>query len=341
MPNRLHAAAAALTLGLTMAVALLAAGPAAAETAEVRIAQQFGISYLPLIVMKEQHLLEQAAVEAGLPKPTVTWTQFSGAAAMNDALISGNLDVATAGAGAMIIVWARTHASLKITGVAALGAMPNLLTTSNPRIKTLADFTDKDRIALPAIKIGAQAVMLQMAAEQAFGAGQQNRLDDITVSMAHPDATAALLGGASEIDAHFTSPPFSDQELADPRIHKVLSSYDVMGGPATFNVLYAPEKFHSANPRTYRALLTALDRAMAAIKADPAAAAALYIEAENSKLAPAFVEAIIRNPANDFTATPLQTLKTARFLYKTGAIKIEATDWRDLFFPEIHDRPGS
>ena len=338
MPNYPRLVLAAL---LTPGTLLSVHSPAAAETAEIRIAQQFGISYLPLIVMKERHLLEQAVVEAGLPRPTVTWAQFSGAAAMNDALISGNLDIATAGVGPMIIVWARTHTSLKITGVAALGAMPNILTTSNPRIRTLADFTDKDRIALPAVKIGAQAVMLQMAAEQAFGQGQQNRLDDITVSMAHPDAAAALLGGASEIDAHFTSPPFSNQELANPKIHKVLSNYDQMGGPATFNVLYAPEKFHAANPKTYHALLAALDAAMAAIKADPTGAAALYIKAENSKLTPDFVESVIRDPANDFTATPLQTLKTARFLYRTGAVKVEATGWRDLFFPEIHDRPGS
>jgi NitT/TauT family transport system substrate-binding protein len=331
----------AITALLMLGAALPAARPAAAETGEIRIAQQFGISYLPLIVMKERHLVEQAVAEAGLPTPTVTWAQFSGAAAMNDALISNNLDIATAGVGPMIIVWARTHGSLKMTGVAALGAMPNLLTTSNPNIKTLADFTDKDRIALPAVKIGAQAVMLQMAAEQAFGAGQQNKLDDITVSMAHPDAAAALLGGGSEIDAHFTSPPFSNQELANPKIHKVLSNYDQMGGPATFNVLYAPDKFHAANPKTYGALLVALDRAMAAIKADPTAAAALYIKSENSKLTPAFVEGIIRDPANDFTATPLQTFKTAQFLYKTGAIKVAPTGWKDLFFPEIHDRPGS
>jgi len=337
MVNRRGAIVTLLVLG----VACSASRPVAAETSEIRIAQQFGISYLPLIVMKEQQLVEQAVVEAGLPRPTVTWDQFSGAAAMNDALISNNLDIATAGVGPMIIVWARTHGSLKMAGVAALGAMPNLLTTSNPKIKTLADFTDKDRIALPAVKIGAQAVMLQMAAEQAFGPGQQNKLDDITVSMAHPDAAAALLGGGSEIDAHFTSPPFSNQELANPRIHKVLSNYDQMGGPATFNVLYAPDKFHAANPKTYGALLVALDRAMAVIKADPTAAAALYIRSESSKLTPAFVEAIIRDPANDFTATPLQTFKTAQFLYKTGAIKVAPTSWKDLFFPEIHDRAGS
>jgi NitT/TauT family transport system substrate-binding protein len=260
---------------------------------------------------------------------------------MNDALISGNLDFATAGVAPMVIIWARTRASLKVTGVAALGSMPNDLTTNNPAIRSLADFTDKDRIALPAVKIGAQAVMLQMAAEQAFGPGQHGKLDPITVSLSHPDATAALLGGRSEIDAHFTSPPFQQQQLRDPRIHKILSSYDVLGGPHTFNVVYAPKHFHDANPVTFRAFLTALDAAMAVIAADPRAAAQLYIRAEGPKLDPEFVEAIIRDPENRFTATPEASLKFASFLYRTGQVKEEARDWRDLFFPDLHDRPGS
>jgi hypothetical protein len=41
--------------------------PLAVEVTEIRIARQFGISYLPLIVMKERHLAEQAVVEADLP----------------------------------------------------------------------------------------------------------------------------------------------------------------------------------------------------------------------------------------------------------------------------------
>src|SRR6185312_3884163 len=110
--------------------------------------------------------------------------------------------------------------------VGAINSMPLYLNTRNPAVKTLKDFTDKDRIALPAVKVSIQAVTLQMAAEQAFGPGQQNKLDQLTVSMKHPDALAALLSGRSEVTAHFGSAPFQYQELEDKRAHRVLNSYD-------------------------------------------------------------------------------------------------------------------
>ena len=53
--------------------------------------------------------------------------------------------------------------------------------------------------------------------------------------MGHPDGMAQLMGGKSEITAHFTSAPFMYQELADSRVKLVLNSYDVLGGPHTFN----------------------------------------------------------------------------------------------------------
>jgi NitT/TauT family transport system substrate-binding protein len=80
-------------------------------------------------------------------------------------------------------------------------------------VKTLKDFTDKDRIALPAVRVSMQAVILQMAAEKEFGAGQQHKLDPWTVSLSHPDGLAQMMSGKSEITAHFTSAPFMYQEL--------------------------------------------------------------------------------------------------------------------------------
>jgi len=135
-----------------------------------------------------------------------------------------------------------------------------------------ADFTDKDRIALPGIKTSIQAVTLQMACEQVFGKGQGGKLDSITVSMGHPDAQAAMLGGHSEIDAHFGSAPFMYDELADPRVHKVLDSFQVVGGPHTFNTVWANSKFANGNPKIMKAFLDALEESMTRIKADPATA---------------------------------------------------------------------
>ncbi|MGL4965201.1 MAG: ABC transporter substrate-binding protein [Inquilinus sp.] len=331
-----------LSLLVAAATLLALAAPAAqAETETLRIAQQFGISYLPMIVAKQQKLIEAAATEAGLPAPEIEWIQVSGGAAMNEALLSGSLDVAAAGAPPAITLWAKTRGSIDVKGIAALGSMPIYLTTTNPKVTSLADFTDQDRIALPAVKVGFQAVVLQMAAAQAFGEDQATRLDDLTVSMAHPDATTALLSGSAEVTANFGAPPFQNQQLQDPKIHRVLSSFDVLGGPHTFNVIYATGAFYAENPKTVAAIVTALDRADQFIQAHPAEAAKLYIAAESSKLPEPFVEALITAPDTRYTVAPENVLKFVEFQHRIGQIKTTTTDWRDLFFPPLHDRQGS
>ena len=64
---------------------------ASAETKTVRIAKQFGISYLPITIMESEKLLEKHAKAAGLDVQP-EWIQFTSGAPMNDAIISGNLD---------------------------------------------------------------------------------------------------------------------------------------------------------------------------------------------------------------------------------------------------------
>ncbi len=200
-------------LAIAFAAACLLSGAAAqAETAKLRIAQQYGLSYLPLMVAKEQKLVEKHAIASGLSDLSVEWLQISGASGMNEALISGNLDFATAGVTPMILVWDKTRGTANIIGVSSLGSMPNVLTATNPAVKSIRDFTDKDRIALPSVKVGFQPILLQMAADKEFG--QYDKLDHLTVSLPHPDAAAAILSGGSEITAHFTAAPFVQQELA-------------------------------------------------------------------------------------------------------------------------------
>ncbi|MET1026982.1 MAG: ABC transporter substrate-binding protein [Dongiaceae bacterium] len=337
----LRRSAVSLLAAISMISALAGVAQPAAAAAHIRIAQQFGIGYLPLIVVKQQGLLEKAAAAEGITDLTVEWLQFSGAAAMNDALISGNLDVASAGAPPMITVWARTRNNLKVHGIASLGSLPNYLNSNNPNIKTLKDFTESDKIALPAVKVGFQPIVLQMAAAEAFGVDNYAKLDALTISMAHPDATVALLSGSGAITAHFTSPPFQNVELKDPKIHRVLSSYDVLGGPHTFNVLYATAAFHDANEKLIKALVDALQQAVAFIAKDPKAAAALYAKAEKSPLSVDEIEVLIRDKDNIFTVTPQRVEKFADFQYQVKQIDTKPDSWKDLFFPEIYDLPGS
>jgi NitT/TauT family transport system substrate-binding protein len=333
------AGASALAMAAVLPARAQQSSPAEVQT--VRIAQQFGISYLPLMVIQEQKLIERFAREAGLPEPVVSWNQFSGGGTMNDALISGSLDFASAGITPMLTLWAKTRGSLEVKAVAALAALPSFLNTSNREVRSIKDLTQRDRIALPAIKVSIQATLLQMAAEQAFGVGQHARLDALTVSMPHPDATAALLSGHSEVTAHFTTPPFQSQQLENPAVHRVLSSYDILGGPHTLNLIYTTGKFATQNPRTTRAFLTALETANGWIKQNPRAAADLYIRAENSKLKPDFVEGMITDPDVHFTTVPENIMKFAEFQHRIGQIKVKPADWKEIFLPDAHGYPGS
>ena len=219
--------------------------------------------------------------------------------------------------------------------------MPLYLNSRNPAVTSVKDFSDKDRIALPAVKTSIQAVTLQMAAEQAFGEGQANRLDPLTVSMAHPDAQAALLSGKSEITAHFSSPPFQYQQLDKPGIHKVLDSYEVLGGPATFNTVWTTSKFRSENPKLYDAFVKALDEAIAQINADRKAAAEAYLRISKDKDTVQDILAMLNDPAIVFTTTPQNVMKYVDFMLKTGSIKVKPDSWKDLFFPNVHALPGS
>jgi NitT/TauT family transport system substrate-binding protein len=314
---------------------------ARAELTEIKVAQQYGISYLPLMLMEEQKLIEKHARANGIPDLKVGWAKFAGGSVMNDALLSDSMQFASGGVGPLVTLWARTRGNLDVKAVAAINSMPLFLNTRNPAVKTIKDFTDRDRIALPAVKVSIQAVTLQMAAEKAFGEGQQNKLDALTVTLSHPDAQVALLSGQSEITAHFGSPPFQYQQLKNPAIHTVLNSYDVLGGPATFNVVWTTSKFRAENPRIYGAFVKALDEAIGQINADRKAAAEAYLRISKDKDTVQDILAMLNDPAIVFTTTPQNVMKYVDFMLKTGTIKTKPDSWKELFFPDVHALPGS
>lgn len=312
-------------------------GVARAEVSEVRLAQQFGFASLPLMVMQTQHLVEKRLQQAGLKDTRVIWRVFSGGSIMNDALLSGNLDFAAGGVTPMLIMWDRTHGAVK--GVASCGSVPLVLLSRRPEVKSVADFTAQDKIAVPAVKVSVQAVFLEMAAAKAFGAQRYTALDRYTVSMKHPDAAAAMMS-QTEVTAHVTSSPFVEQELQTGRIHRVTDSNQVLG-PATNVALYTTTQFHDANPKTYQAVLGALQDAMRIIDTDKQTAARSFVAVEQSKLPASLIAQALSNPENVYTATPQGFMKYAAFLHQIKTLKTMPVSWKDVFFPEIHDAPGN
>src|SRR5260221_6993430 len=331
-------------VGTCLLAVVLAQSPrrAYAEAQEIRLAKQFSMGYVQFNILEHRHLIEQHAKALGLGHVTVSWATFNGPNAMNDALVAGSVDVVSGGVPGLLTLWAKTKGTAQeVRGIAALSSQPFLLNTRNPNIKSVRDFSDADKIALPAVKVSVQAVTLEMAVAQAFGKENFAKLDHLTISLAPPDATIGLLSGGSEFNSVFSVPPFQNQQLAQPGIHTVLNSFDVLGGSHSFTVAWLSRQFHDRNPKLYQALVDALGEATAILNADKRAAASLWLEDSRSKLPLDMVHEILAGPEVKWTMTPEQTMKYAGFMAEIGAIKVKPDSWKDLFFAEIHDLPGS
>jgi NitT/TauT family transport system substrate-binding protein len=326
-----------------MASSIVAASlsSARAEVNEVRIAQQFGLPYLPLIVARRQNLIEAHARAAGLDGLKVSWVRLGGGAAVNDALISGSIDFATAGLGPLLTLWDKTRRNLDIRGVLALDASALFLNVNRPSLRTLADLDDTDRVALPAVKVSQQAILLQMAAEKAFGPRHHERLDRLTVSLQHPEAYIALLSGKSEITGHFGNSPFIYQELDDPKIHRLLSSEEILGGLGTVTSIFTTAKVRAANPRAYAAIVGGVRAAIEFINRDKAQAARIFVEEEKSSLTADYVQKLIESPSALYSAAPVNSLQFAEFMSRTGRLKNRPGSWRDYFFPDAYELSGT
>ena len=318
------------------------AATAAAQVPEIRFARQFSMGYLQFNVMERNQLLEKHAKAAGVPEVKVVWATFNSPAAMNDALLSGSIDIVSGGVPGLLTIWARTHGTAnEVKGMAAFSSQPFLLNTRNPNVKSITDFTDKDRIALPTVKISVQAMMLQMAAAKQWGLSNFARLDPLTVGMSPPDATIALLSDSSEITSVFSVPPFQYQQLEKPGVHTVLKSTDVFGGTHTFTVAWTSTQFRDKNPALYKALVGAFREATEMLNKDVKPAAQYWLDDVKSKLTAERVAEIASGKDVKWTMVPESTLKYAEFMHAVGTIKIKPATWKDLFFPEVHGLPGS
>ncbi len=313
----------------------------AAEVKEVAIARGFAIPHLPLMVMEHEKLYEKHLAAAGLPDTKVTYTTIGSGQAINDGLLSGALAFGAGGSPPLLTLWDRTRDSIQARGVCAEATMPLYLNTRNPQVKTIADFTDSDKIAVGAVKVSIQAILLQMAAVKAFGPANFSKLDARTVGMSAPDASAALLSGMSEVTASFSLPPFQYTEIKKPGIRTVTTSNEILGQPHTFTMVYGTNKFREANPKTYAAFLAAMREAMARIQSDKPGVVKMYLALTKSKETEADLLAILNDPQVEFTMTPKGIMKFAEFMNEVGTLKTKPASWKDVFLPEIHELPGS
>jgi NitT/TauT family transport system substrate-binding protein len=324
-----------VSIFIALAITLFVGTTLSAEKSELRISKQYGLAYLPLVILEEQKLLEKNAKAAGLGDIKVEWVTFGGGATANDALLSGSVDIISGGNAPLIRLWDKTKG--KVKALAALDQSPLVLNSANPKVKTLRDLTDKDKIALPAVKVSIQSLVFQIAVAKEFGVENYDKFDHLTVTLKHPDALIALTSGRSEITGHLAPEPFLTIEQQNPNVHQVFNSYDVFGGRHTTNVISTSEEFYKNNPKLSQLIIDTLKEADLWIKNNKKEAAKLYLQASKSKEPLEIIEKILNKPEISYETKPLPNITVfSDFLFNTGAIKTKPSSWKDLFFDKIH-----
>ena len=313
--------------------------PAFAE-GKISIAEQHGVSYLPLMVIRDQDLLAKHGAEQGI-EIEVSWNQLGGGGAVNDALLTGSVNIAAAGVGPLLTIWDRTKGSADVKGIVAGAQFPTFLLTNNPKVQTLADLGPDDRIALPTVGVSVQARTLQYAAASEWGPDGFDKLDGLTVTLPHPEATQALISGNGTVNAHFSNSPFQELALKTEGVHKITDSYEVFGGPTTSQIIYTTDAWRAENPKTYAAFLGAFLEASDWIAAHPEEAADTFLRVSGSDLDRDLIVSILSDDAYSFDPVPKNTLPLATFMHDVGALKNRPASWKDYFFDDLHDKEGS
>jgi NitT/TauT family transport system substrate-binding protein len=319
-----------------VAAAVLALGIGAASSAQgaseatrpdkITIAYQFGVGYAPLLIIKQQRLLEKA-----YPGLQVEWKQLASGTPITDGIIKGDIQIGAMGTGPFLVGWAR---GINWRVIAPLDEADLWLMARDSSIRTVADLRGK-RIATPTAT-SIQAVALRKMAQVKLG--NPRALDSSLISMDHPDGMQALLSG--QIDAHFTSPPYQWQELGRGA-HVVGKSYGYFGAHS-FLVTVLTQKFYDEyrafSQRFYRLVKQSIDLIN---KKPKTAAAILAREDQTEATTTQFTRWITRKKSLTFTTRPRGLMRTAGFMNKIGLLNKVPGSWRELVFPPVLPTKGS
>jgi NitT/TauT family transport system substrate-binding protein len=312
-----------------------------AESPELRISSLEGFGFLPLFIALDRGLIEAECAARGLPGLRIRHVPLRSAVVSTDALLAGQLDVVTGTTTSLLVLWNKTNGDVR--AVAALGGQVITLVTRNPNIRSIVDFGPSDRIAVPSVRQGPHSLVIGLALDQALGPGSYGKLDAIQIQSGHADAVTMLLNPSHEVNSHFSTLPYVDTELksVSPKIHPVLTSLEVLGGPTTIICAYATRRFVEANPIKTAALVAALDQANAIIAKDHQSAARSYIAITGERFAPDVLEDLLTREGVLYSGVPTRTMLIARQMARTGLIRREPADWRDFHYPFLHERTGS
>lgn len=228
----------------------------------VTIAEQYGLAYAPLQIMREKAFFEELK-----PEIEIKWVKLGNTAAIREAVLAGQVDAGFMGIPPFLI---GSDKGMPWKLIAGLSICPVGLVADDSKITDFHDLAPSHRIALP--QPGSiQHILLSMAAERENG--EAAFFDKSLVTMKHPDGMTALLSGA--VDAHFTSPPYIFMENETDGYQTVLSGLEAFGGEFSFIAAMASDVFIKDEPELLVSFIKALETSVAFINEFPEDSAAI------------------------------------------------------------------
>ena len=297
-------------------------GGGSADT--ITIAYQPGIGYAPLLIAKQQRLLEKK-----FPKKKIAWRILNSGAAIRDGMISKDVQVGAGGIGPFIVGFGN---GLPWKIVMSLNEA-NLFLMSKS-YGSLPEIKGKGKIAMPGPD-SIQAVVLRKAAKDRLG--DAKTLDSQIVSMGHPDGLQALTSG--QVAGHLTSPPFQEQEQKGGA-HPIVKSYDVFG-EHTFNSVFVLNDFYKSNPDFMKAMQAAVESSAKMLESNPNQAAQVLSQETGGKVPAAQMKEQITAGDITYSTKPMGFMAFAKFMKEIGLIKKIPDSASGYFFANEFTKGGS
>jgi NitT/TauT family transport system substrate-binding protein len=326
-------------LGLAaFAVLCATAAPVRAQD-QVKVGIGFGLAFLPVYICQDLKLIEKRAKELHVDVKA-SYQRFVGSGPMQDAIASGAIDVGPYGTAPLLAAWDKAKDSpQQILAVSGITTMPLTLVSNRPNVATIADFQPTDRIAMPSLT-APQMYLLQMQSEKTFKA--YDKLQDQVVAMPPSEAVTAMVDGSGVATAYFGSPPYTQLALRDAKVHRVLSSADVINGKASFLIMGATRAYIEAHPQIPDAIDKAMDDAARIIRSDPRRAAQIYLTHEPSmSLSGPLIEAVLREIKDEFGSAVFGVQAFADFMGRHGELKTAPKSWKDIVAPALLSSPST
>ena len=129
---------------------------------------------------------------------------LGGTQSLVDALIAGQMNFGITGVPGLATLWDKTAGTQGKCGAVRRAGDAFILTTNRPEVKTIKDFREGDKIAVPGSELQ-QAICLQMAAE-GMGPGAIARLDPLTITLPHRTPRSRSSPSRPRSPAHGVAP---------------------------------------------------------------------------------------------------------------------------------------